>query len=264
MNKIIKEFLKRIKNTKTRAAYRGGITRFTKSVKVPLCELREYHLTDLLDQIENPNYRRIVARSVKRLFKWAARNKFIEESPFTDVKLPREESRGDEVYIEPSEWQAILAKVKSKDTLNILTVMHDTGCRPQEARAIEARHLHGSMVIFPKVESKGKERSRVIRLPNRVRELLEGMAVRYPKGPLLRRKGNPWSAQALCNRCKKLGFKPYAIRHTFATDKLKAGVDLLTVATYLGHKNINTLLRVYEHIRRCDDYLQETLERTTA
>jgi integrase len=264
MDKIISEFLKRIKNAKTRAAYRGGIKRFTKAVKVPIGELRAYHLTDLLDQIENPNYRRIVARSVKKLFKWAADNQFIEKSPFASVRLPPEEPRGDEVYIEPGEWQAILEKVKSNDTLNILLMLRDTGCRPQEARAIEARHLQGGMIVFPKAESKGKEFQRVIHLSNRVQTLLEGMAVRYPKGPLLRRKGTPWSAQALCNRCKKLGFKPYAIRHTFATDAIIRHIDLQTIATLMGHKNINTLLRVYQHIRRCDNHLQESLERATA
>jgi hypothetical protein len=34
------------------------------------------------------------------------------------------------------------------------------------------------MVVFPKAESKGKEFHRVIKLPNGVQKLLEGMAVR--------------------------------------------------------------------------------------
>jgi hypothetical protein len=45
--------------------------------------------------------------------------------------------------------------------------------------AVEASHLRGNKVIFPKAESKGKEFQQVVHLSNRVRELLEEMAVRY-------------------------------------------------------------------------------------
>jgi integrase len=49
---------------------------------------------------------------------------------------------------------------------------------------------------------------------------------------------------------KKLGWRPmvYAIRHTFAVDALKAGVDSLYVAKLLGHRDLSMVAKVYGHI----------------
>jgi integrase len=40
----------------------------------------------------------------------------------------------------------------------------------------------------------------------------------------------------------------YALRHTWATNALRKGVDSLTVAILMGHKDPSTLARVYQHL----------------
>ncbi len=52
----------------------------------------------------------------------------------------------------------------------------------------------------------------------------------------------------------------YAFRHGFATRKLIAGYDHLTVAELLGHADGTMLAKVYAHLDQADDHLRKALE----
>jgi integrase len=53
--------------------------------------------------------------------------------------------------------------------------------------------------------------------------------------------------------CRKLGiprFTTHGLRHLFGTACLEAGVDVRTVASWLGHKDHGALLlKIYSHVR---------------
>ena len=49
----------------------------------------------------------------------------------------------------------------------------------------------------------------------------------------------------------------YALRHSFATNALRNGVDSLTVAILLGHQDPSTLARVYQHLNQSPKHLLE-------
>jgi site-specific recombinase XerD len=48
--------------------------------------------------------------------------------------------------------------------------------------------------------------------------------------------------------------RPHSLRHTFATELLEAGVNLLTIQQILGHTSVRTTI-LYTHVRR--DHLQQ-------
>jgi integrase len=241
-------------------------------------ELKPFHVTQWIDAIipRSDNYKRNLIRAVKACFRWAKDQEYIEHSPIRSLKVPSAVSRGDEAYLMPGQWDRLVEKVnKSRDggvLLDILTVMKETGCRPQEARKVEAKHFDrtGRCWIIPKPESKGKKEARVIHLSDKAFEICQRLALKYLEGPLFRNSsGNPWRTEVLDYRCqrlsKRLGFRvtPYSIRHTFCTDAIIRGVDLQTIATLMGHSDLKMISRVYQHIRKRDDHIKAGLRKAT-
>ena len=103
------------------------------------------------------------------------RQEHIDRSPIRHVELPTAWPR--DLYLTPEQWDSLVAAVsKSHDggrLLDLITAMKETGCRPQEARRVEARHLdrESRCWVFPVDESKGKKDKRVVLLTDRVFEI---------------------------------------------------------------------------------------------
>jgi integrase len=113
------------------------------------------------------NYRRNLIRAVKAAFRWGQRKQKIP-NPVADYELPTARPR--DTYLTPAQSDKLFAEVaKSRDggaLLDLLTVLRETGCRPAEARSVEARHLdrEGRRWLFEREESKGKRVRRIVKL----------------------------------------------------------------------------------------------------
>jgi integrase len=89
--------------------------------------------------------------------------------------------------------------------------------------------------------------------------------LKNPEGPIFRKGDKPWTANSLDRECAKLSRKflfrvtPYAVRHTFATEKIIQGVDLVTIATLMGHVDLKMLMKVYQHVRKRGEHLRAAL-----
>ena len=55
----------------------------------------------------------------------------------------------------------------------------------------------------------------------------------------------------------------YALRHSWATNALKRGVDPLTVALLMGHKDPSMLARVYQHLSHSPDHMRQQARKAT-
>jgi integrase len=55
----------------------------------------------------------------------------------------------------------------------------------------------------------------------------------------------------------------YALRHSWATNALKRGIDSLTVALLMGHKDPSMLARVYQHLSHSPDHMREQARKAT-
>ena len=272
--------------------YRNALDSFAHYIgpKLRLADLKPFHVYDWIDHSHqtakqatpkgtvdtgkptSDNYRRNLIRAVKAAFRWAERREHIDRSPIRFVELPTARSR--DVYLMPEQWDKLVAKIaESRDggcLLDVVTVMNETGCRPQEVRRVEARHFkrEDRCWEFPIAESKGKKDKRVVLLTDKAFEICQRLALKHPDGPLFHTSaGKPWTRRALSFRLyclsKKLDFEvcPYAIRHTFATDAIVRGVDLQTIATLMGHVDLGMLSRIYQHIKRRSDHLRAGLNK---
>lgn len=213
-----------------------------------------------------PNHRRGATVAVTRPFAWAARLGYLGRNPVAGTDKPKAVRR--EHHTTPAAFAGLLARYAPGDPFrDFLEFLWETGCRPQEARALEARHYAPAKRLFaqPPAEAKGRRRWRLIRLTDRAVAVVERRLAAGPARVFENEDGNPWTADAVKCRVQRLkrsrgvGEFAYALRHGFAERKLEAGVDHLTVAELMGHANGTMLATVYSHLGKADDHLRRAL-----
>lgn len=232
--------------------------------------MKPYHVQEWIDSHEDRwgnNYRGGAAVAVKRVYHWAEEMGYVDNSPIKKLKKPPSQRR--KIYMKNEDYEAVLALVAATDPFrDLLIFVWVTGCRPQEVRHIERRHvfLERKRIVFPAEESKGKRTERVIRLSPIALEIVERLMGKVQDGKLFRNTdGEAWTKYAICNRfhrySQKLGKRMfcYAARHGFGTRKLIQGHDPITVAGLMGHTDGSMLARVYSHVDEDDDHMNKAL-----
>jgi integrase len=312
------DWCQRHRSPRTYEWSRGHIQAFCDHLKTPLAmpaaDLRPYHVVEWVDSKSTwgANQKRGAIVAVTRPFNWAAKLGYLPVSPVRGVEKPTPTKRDSRMT--PADFALLLSHVKDQPFRDLLTFAYEAGCRPQEARLIEARHLklEQQRVEIPPAEAKGKRRWRVIYLSDAAAAIVKRLAEARPSGPLfLNVDGNPWKPQAVVCRFQRLlvklsgaeadlprlprferqkftdpaelaaarkahqsrrvalrkerakrarqggvRFAMYALRHCFASRKLKEGHDPITVAALLGHKDGTMLCRHYEGISTDGDHLR--------
>ncbi|HVX10003.1 MAG TPA: site-specific integrase [Pirellulales bacterium] len=230
----------------------------------PAAEIKPHHVTRWLDFHGWKDTTRCCAiRAIKRAFNWAVEEGYLDASPVRKVKRGKPKRR--ETIISAEQWQAILAEVPDTAFRDLLTFARETGARPQEARAIEARHLDlaAGLILLPANEAKG-ERPRPIYLNDAALPLVARLAEEHPTGPLFQNtRGKRWTKNAVTLRWRRLrrkigieGATMYALRHSFATDALMNGVDSIVVAELMGHADQTMVARTYQHLAKNPEFLR--------
>ena len=139
-------------------------------------DLRPFHVNEWLDSHTDwgQTYRRNAIASIKRAFVWGEEEGHLDASPLKKLKKPMAKRR--EKYMRPEDWAKIRDSYKAGDPFRLfLEFCWETGCRPQEARVIEARHVHldKALVAIPPEEAKGRKKWRLIRLEGRGLEIVK-------------------------------------------------------------------------------------------
>lgn len=124
-----------------------------------------------------------------------------------------------------------------------------TGLRINEARQVEWGHVLGDCICIPPTVTKNG-RPRVVPFLPGIRELLEQLRLVSPgAGRVLPQKA---CKTALLSACRRTGLPALAhhdFRHLFATRCIESGVDVPTVARWLGHSDGGALLaKRYFHL----------------
>ncbi|MCG6154190.1 tyrosine-type recombinase/integrase [Rubinisphaera margarita] len=205
---------------------------------------------------------------MQRMLNWAVEQSYISRNPITGMKKPKRKRR--DVYYTAEQWAQIREHANGS-LVDLLDFLYCTGCRPQEARLIESRHIHNDLVIFPSDESKGQNEPRVIYLAPKAKTIIDNQLLKFPEGPLFRNeRGVPWTKNAIVLRLRriseKIGFRviAYGARHSWATEALmNGGVDPISVALLMGHKDTTMVSRVYSHLAKNPVFLRQQAHRAT-
>jgi len=225
----------------------------------PAGEFRPHHL----DRFDLTN---AIARAIKRLFKWAAAEDLIPRDAFSRLAVPpagersRTLTRGE---------LAQLYRSTSPAFRRLLFVQARTIARPGEIRNLTWGQVHfdARVILLDRFKGQNRRRDRL-----RVRAIpLDRVTVRLlsnlhrksadpsPAGRVFTNTlGRPWTANAA--RCAMRRARAaaglndggeavvcYTLRHTSATNAIRANVSLKLVAEVMGHARTATTER-YLHL----------------
>ena len=234
---------------------------------LPVAELKPFHVQSWVDAQKDwkSGSRRNAIASVKRAFKWAEEQGHIEKSPLAHLKKPMCGKK--ELLVPKEHYEEMLALTRDEEFRDLLIVTWEIGCRPQESLRVQAVHfdLANQRWVIPRTP--GKPDNRVVYLTDAAFEITKRLAAKHPKGPLFRNTdGIRWTTDAVNCRFHrwvkrfKVRYSLYAIRHTWITRMLQAGVDSLTVAFLAGHKDPSMLAKHYAHLTLNPKHLLEQAE----
>lgn len=194
--------------------------------------------------------------ALSKMLRYALDRRLIPYVPKIE-KLPENEGRLR--YLSASEERSLLAYLRHMGWLleaDYFTCLIDTGARTQELARVSARDIEGQYIRLWKTKgwkTRGG-RPRSIPMTDRVQAIVD----RRTEGITGSQKVFPGMTQSHINRIWSKAkdfmglegdtqFVPHCCRHTTASRLVQAGVPLLTVKEYLGHRSVSTTLR-YAHL----------------
>lgn len=230
--------------------------------------LRDVKQIDI-QQLINTISERISAKSVRntyfvisRLFNDAEINGYIIKNPLIDIKLPRK-SKKPINYLNESTLPLFLKKIEQHTTKNdLLNFLVNTGLRISEALGLTweqvnlvnysmiiDRQLYNGSVTTPKYN-----KIRKVILNDKAIDILNRNISEYeyvfcnPDGKPLTYSQVFKYFKRICREIQLPTLRIHDLRHTFTVMSLKAGVDVKTLSTLLGHCSVKFTLDVYAHV----------------
>jgi len=171
------------------------------------------------------------------------------------------------VVLSRDEVLKLLQCIHSRKQRMLLTTMYATGMRVGEAVQLRVADIDSRRMTILVAHGKGNKQRLVPLSPKLLTELrLFWQTHRNPVWLFPgRRPDEPLSAaapgrtlqRAKVSAAQRRRFSTHALRHTFATELLEAGVDLFSIQKILGHRSLSTTAH-YTHVRR--SHLQEACQ----
>lgn len=203
--------------------------------------------------------------SIRGLYNYLVREDIIKENHFNKIQNPKRELYLPK-FLKDEELDKIFSVCNSnnpteeRDTL-IIELLYASGVRVSELVNIKIKDINREEKLI-KVLGKGNKERMVI-YNNHTKKALDtylkdGYNYFNKKSSeylILNKNGNKLSERYIREIINKkvsqasldIKISPHTLRHTFATDILENGADLMTVKELLGHESLNTT-SIYTHI----------------
>ncbi|NSW58701.1 MAG: tyrosine-type recombinase/integrase [Armatimonadetes bacterium] len=246
----------------TLAAYDSDIRHFLRwcEEKQPIAGAGQVAPALLMDYIASqaelsPNTIRRRVHALSGWFGYLVKRGELESNPCDELPLPKR-ARAERKCPSPQEVASILVAAKTPLEKAIAYLLAGAGLRRAELLSLEVGETPGDLAEIT-VRGKGNK-FRQIPLPVTVKQVLhEYLAARgTAPGPLIiTRKGTRLGTTALRRIFERLlrragladrGYSLHSMRHAYATSLIRAGVDLGTVMSLMGHSDIS-VTSVYVH-----------------
>lgn len=228
-------------------------------------ELVTKYLKYLYEREINKNSISRKLSSVRGLYNYLVKEDIMTTNYFREVSNPKKELYLPK-FLKNEESMQIFSickednKVNQRDTL-IIELLYATGLRVSELVKIKISDINREDKTIKVLGKGGKER--IVIYNNHTKKamdiyLSDGYHEFNKKNSgylILNKDGDHLSERYVRNIINKLvkdsgldiKISPHTLRHTFATDMLEGGSDLMTVKELLGHESLNTT-SIYTHV----------------
>jgi len=212
--------------------------------------LRAHLLKQKLAKATVNRYLQILRRMYNVAIDWEV---FTKKNPLTKIRFYTESSPRLALTEKEVEKAMAVAREISEDPrsrtqmqfYDLFVLALNTGLRKSEVLNIRWKDVKENHIV---VSGKGGK-TRNVPSNNKVRAILERLPKRYEHVFNIPNRNSKDVLRKTIERVKKdagIEFTFHQIRHTFATRLLKAGVDIITLASILGHSKTTTSL-IYGH-----------------
>lgn len=223
------------------------------------------YLKYLYDRDLNRNSISRKLSSIRTFYNYLVNNDLVKINYFSDVSNPKK-NKNLPHYLKDDEINKLFSIPDTSTALGqrnllIIEMLYATGVRVSELVNIKLKDID---IYNDSIKIRGKgNKERIVFFGSFCKSALEiyldeGRKELDKKGSIylfLNKFGNKLSDRMIRNILDDLILKagvekhvhPHMIRHTFATDMLNSGADLMTVKELLGHESINTT-SIYTHV----------------
>lgn len=215
----------------------------------------------------NPTTRANGITAVKAAFRWARRRGLLREDPIRDMEKPTRKRR--EAVLTDEQVRTVLDATAGTPFADLVAALWESGCRPSEVTTLTVDRVDlaaGVWMVRNKTRRKTGQEFRPVYLTPALVEISRRLVGDRAEGLVFRNaRAGEWTrnAQACAWRRvrEKLGLggeaTSYAIRHRYAMEGLRRGLDASEVAALMGHTDVSMVNKVYGHWEQQGERLRE-------
>jgi integrase len=210
----------------------------------------------------SPTSVNIELRSLRSVFSYALKKKYVKENPFSCFEKAKEESNELPLFMKIEEVKKILSTIEASKDYSflkyVLFLLH-TGARRNEALNIKKEHIDYEKRRISLIKTKTK-RPRYVPIDDVVYDIVKAMpddeeflfnyhydTVTHKFKKYIRKAGLPDN------------YSLKTTRKTFASHLVMQGINLTTVQELLGHSSPETTRKHYAKL--ADEHLQQSVKK---
>jgi integrase/recombinase XerC len=237
---------------------------------VKLEQVDEMRVRGYLGYLYGRNTKSTVSRklaAIRSFFRFLRKHNLIAKNPVEDLHAPKHE-KPMPVYLTVDDMFRLLDSVRPEGLLGlrnraILETLYSTGVRVSELAGLDVRDVDAANGLI-RVSGKGSKQrlvpvgAKALAALTAYRQALDaetGVTRDGDGAMFLNNRGGRLTTRSIARIADKMAracalampVSPHAMRHSFATHLLDAGVDLRAVQELLGHSSLSTTQR-YTHV----------------
>ena len=236
-----------------------------------LRDVRPVHIQRAMKEVAelSDSMQHKVLLTMRQLFTTARQNGLILSDPTEGVKTTSHAKPQKKTHLTLEEQEALMASLSDPRTRCFVGLCLYCGLRREEALGLQWGDIQGDKLTVnraitflgnqpdPVQELKTKSSHRVIPIPQPLQAIL-GAASRLDLHGVPCADGRPMTQIAFKRLWDKVvreapcEVRPHMLRHSYATNLYRVGIDLKTAQYLLGHTTIQMTANVYTHMEKED------------